>query len=136
MLVHTGERSWLHDPGDGERVAEGTSVFLWESQIQNHRKTINMRIASTPTTSATAIEFPTTSLDLDRNWCFELSAAIVAERKATDRAGVGILREGPMASSNLSQMFYSICRKTVSIYVIFQIRDAILNPMLEMILMR
>jgi hypothetical protein len=70
------------------------------------------------------------------HWCFELSAAIVAEWKATDRAGVGILREGPIASSNLSQMFYSICRKTVSIYVIFQIRDARLNPMLETILMR
>jgi hypothetical protein len=69
-----------------------------------------MRVASIPTMTAAAIEFPTTSLDLDSSRCFELSAAIVADWKVADRAEVGILREGAMASSNLSQMFHSICR--------------------------
>lgn len=69
-----------------------------------------MRIASTPTMTAAAIEFPTTSLDLHSSRYFELSAATVADLKVADRAEVGLLREGAMASSNLSQMFHSICR--------------------------
>lgn len=81
----------------------------------------SVRIASIPTTTATAAGCSVISLDLSMTLSRELNAAVVADCMTSASVGSGLICVRAMARRYLDQIVCEICRGSPSIYKILHV---------------